>query len=477
MAFDDRFEYDIFVSYAHNDNEGDAPWVSSFVKHLQIALKQRLGTDISIFFDTSALKGNEHLKQLTEKARLSALFLPIVSPSYIVRDWTLAELTAFSQRNNSEGKIFAVEILPIENRAECTPPLDTLISTPFWYRPPETSAPIPIDLEMDKERFCLKIADLAEKLRSELTALRRQAGVPVERRKTPKSSAPSVEGKTVLLAQVTGDLEAERSRLKSYLEQYDIAVISEDNYPQGGAEFRQAFAADCRRASMFVQLLGEWSERRPPDLPEGYACSQYDIAKAEGLKPFLWCRPDIDRKAREEHRDARLFVAPELNATGMEEFKARIVRFAAQQDKSRPPGQPSSSASIFVDSDQTDFELAKVLANSIESIEARKRRVVLPVFKGLPEDILRDFEETILECSGMVVVFGQSQPTWVRARLRHVSKLGRSRSEAPIKVLAVYLHPPREKDELGIVDPQIIWIDGQNPDSPDVISKVLGALD
>ena len=48
MAFVPGFEHDVFVSYAHFDNEPDTQeirWVSRFQADLKVALRQRLGVD------------------------------------------------------------------------------------------------------------------------------------------------------------------------------------------------------------------------------------------------------------------------------------------------------------------------------------------------------------------------------------------------------------------------------------------------
>ena len=97
MAFVPGFEHDVFVSYAHFDNEPDTQeirWVSRFQADLKVALRQRLGVDPNIFFDNRSLQ-NQFLQELTDNARRSAAFVPIMSPSYMKREWTIKELESF----------------------------------------------------------------------------------------------------------------------------------------------------------------------------------------------------------------------------------------------------------------------------------------------------------------------------------------------------------------------------------------------
>ena len=71
MAFVHGFENDVFISYAHADNEVDAlgdAWVHQFQQNLRIALKQRLGRgdEINIYFDARRLQGNHPLDEILD---------------------------------------------------------------------------------------------------------------------------------------------------------------------------------------------------------------------------------------------------------------------------------------------------------------------------------------------------------------------------------------------------------------------------
>jgi hypothetical protein len=86
-------------------------------------------------------------------------------------------------------------------------------------------------------------------------------------------------GKTVLLAQVTEDLELEGEELRSYLEQYEFNVLPIETYPQGAETFSQAFTADAARADLIVQLLGQSEGRIPKDLSVSYPRFQAEIRR------------------------------------------------------------------------------------------------------------------------------------------------------------------------------------------------------
>src|SRR5882757_5789042 len=139
MAYVSGFTHDIFISYASVDNEPDGQdvrWVSRFRADLETALRQRLGKDVKIFFDQADLHAYHDLAELIRNARDSAIFLAIFSPSYVERQWPLAELRAFDEAahgaSGERNRVVTIEILPVE--ADRFPSeIEHLKRTRFYY--------------------------------------------------------------------------------------------------------------------------------------------------------------------------------------------------------------------------------------------------------------------------------------------------------------------------------------------------------
>jgi hypothetical protein len=454
MAFLSDYAYDIFISYAHQDNEapvGEDRWISRFVEDLCLNLCKRLGVPrevLKVFFDERALTGGEQLERMIEIAATSALFIPIVSPSYVNRSFPLRELAAFSALSDAAGRIFAVDILPLDDASKYPNELRERVRTAFWQRAKDSDAPMTVDWIMARERFNWLIVDFAHKVKTKLSDMSGHRNMLVQ--------SMGLRRPTVLLGQVTDDLDAERDRVRSYLEQFEIDVLPASAYPQDGQRFLMAFAADCARADCYAGLLSESAARRPPDLPDGYSIAQYQTAKQLKRRTFLWHRPDLTSASIKHHKDKTLFAAPELQVLGIEEFKKQLVE--AAHSGPMPPSGPASPVPsfVFIDSDRADLDLAKEL--SAEVMQG-SYSAILPLFDGGPDEILRDLEDNIVECNALVVVYGNAQPTWVRAQLRLFVKLSKSRRETPPKVLAIYAGPSSKRDVLGVLSPDIKWID------------------
>ena len=77
------YEYDIFISYRHNDNQSG--WVTEFVKALQEELAAAIKEPVSVYFDINPHDGLKETHDVDEslKEKLKCLvFIPIISQTY-----------------------------------------------------------------------------------------------------------------------------------------------------------------------------------------------------------------------------------------------------------------------------------------------------------------------------------------------------------------------------------------------------------
>ncbi len=130
------FKNDVFVSYALPDDTGQPAglgWVSQFVQHLRAALAPGIGERTEVFFDAEMVRNADKLTFVLQNARQSAVFVPILSPSYLARDFPFSELAWFCSQGVATGTIFPVELLPI-NYPALPPVLSEGRRVRFWSR-------------------------------------------------------------------------------------------------------------------------------------------------------------------------------------------------------------------------------------------------------------------------------------------------------------------------------------------------------
>ena len=99
MSSTANFEYDIFISYAHIDNQpldaGLKGWVETLHERLRVRLAQLLGEEARIWRDLK-LQGNDVFADtLTEHIAKAAILVSIISPRYVKSEWCLRELNEF----------------------------------------------------------------------------------------------------------------------------------------------------------------------------------------------------------------------------------------------------------------------------------------------------------------------------------------------------------------------------------------------
>jgi hypothetical protein len=312
MAYVKRFDYDVFVSYAHNDNDGDQPWVTRFVEDIKIELRKRLGADrVEVFQDVSHIRGNEVLEDLKHKAQRSALFVPIVSPTYVAHRWTMAELRAFNDNPDCVKRIFAIEMLPLDSDAHYPAPLDSLIRTPFWKRRSESAAPITLNRTLAYEDYHNSVADFVDKIRTELIALRDEPErLKREEAERVEAARKAVEKEAAERMAREARAEAERQRLareaaeqQARAERLKLAEAERAEAAEKKAQADAAMRADREaQAAERDRLKRESAEREREKLAREAAAALEAIGKV-----FISARTDDagDYALRLEQRLAR----------------------------------------------------------------------------------------------------------------------------------------------------------------------------
>jgi hypothetical protein len=126
MAFLPKYDFDIFISYAHADGR---EWVDDFCAQLFGELRRRLpGRDKpEVFLDKHDLRAGDQIHSvITDGIRRSALFLAFISPQYLASPSCMrGELETFQDLNESAlDRIFQVIRAPIEGN----PPVPETLS-------------------------------------------------------------------------------------------------------------------------------------------------------------------------------------------------------------------------------------------------------------------------------------------------------------------------------------------------------------
>ena len=127
MGYLTNFEDDVFISYAHNDDDAYAQeasgWVTGLHQDLQQRVRNYLGTDAQFWRDSAIRKNDEFTNKIFNRLVKTATFLSVLTPSFIHSEWCTREVQAFAGHaednlgmliDGERSRIFKVEKMPVE---------------------------------------------------------------------------------------------------------------------------------------------------------------------------------------------------------------------------------------------------------------------------------------------------------------------------------------------------------------------------
>jgi hypothetical protein len=313
----------------------------------------------------------------------------------------------------------------------------------------------------DEREYFQKIDDLARDIASKLTSIG-----------PAKRSGPSV-----LLAEVTDDLESRRDEVVRYLDQAGINILPTSSYRLVREEFERSLAADLANSVVFVQLLGAVAGKRPPDVPDGFGWLQYELAKQAKLPILQWRSPELDLANVGLPLQKRLLELETVRAVPFEDFKRTIVtNFKSIIERANAPQPPPKSAAepsmIFINADPVDMESAEAIKNSLGDRFGWAMPLSLYDREAKPDELQQDMESNLINSEGLFIVYGAARPGWVTSQLQLYRKLAHKRKQG-LRLLAVVEVPPKPKAPISIGLPGLMTIALERV--PEVVNSVLAS--
>lgn len=454
MPYLPGYTNDIFVSYSLTNDDvtlDGADWVRTFEDQLRRSIRNRLlknGKDLKTYYAGRDLRHDQDIDVCLSELKTSALFLIIGSPRYLCDEWPQKELETFRAIDPKLDRVFVAEFLPLPDGMSYPGKLDGRFRAPFWRRTERGAA---INFSEINEAFQNRLADLARDIAERLEAMN-GAGPP----RAPARIQNS-DHRPVLLAQVTEDLEDLSYGMRTYLEQFDVPVLPLNPFPQGGAEFAEAFATCLDASEIVVQLLGPFPGRRPPDLPEGYAAHQAAAALALPGKDLLqWRAVDLNPEAVADPAHRQLLSGPHVDAMLFERFKEMVHQRATAPRRPAAEQSPETSF-IFINAAEVDEDRAKKV---LAECRRMRRAAVMPAFGS---DTKREWVENYRQTGKVVLLHSKSDPGWLNVQLRLFTNTLAKRKSRPATGV-IYLAPPRTEDDLTATHPDFEIIEAPNGD-------------
>jgi TIR domain len=431
MALLTGYRHDIFVSYAHNDNQpllsGEEGWVRTLINLLRVRTVEKIGNNaLDIWMDYNLCGNSPVTPTITDALRGSAILLFIGSESYLTSAWCQDELSMFlvssvkDRKSDSLKRLFMVSRDRID-RLRLPEPLRDLIGYKFWRE--DAGRPIPLGFPLpgrNDTEYWSALNTISLEIADTLKTLQHGAATPPQ------------NGPIVHLAEVTEDLEPRRQEVAAYLKQAGISILPNSYYPRDTIKsFQDAVERDLRNSKLFVQLLSDVPGRKPADLPQGFSGLQYQLAQVAQKEILQWMNPVLDLNSVGDAEHRKLLSGSTVIAEGLEVFKERVKRRVfVPQTQVRPATQRHVQKLIFINTESGDRKIAERIANCITRkgfgfVLSRETRV---------RDELR---ERLKECDGAIIIYASSPAKWVARQQGYIRKIFQE-LDSPPPTVAIY---------------------------------------
>ena len=503
MAYVPGFEFDVFISFAHLDNspQSGVQWVTELHANLFRTLSTHSGSkEVEIWRDEERLAGNIPITETIERAvRRSAVFVCVVSRSFVESDWCPEELDQFCTQNNEHfdikvnGKHRVIKVFPagIESLGRNDLDLDLRgfqfyeekpdrgLRKSFWPKKPDSEDQ---RYWVELDRLTSAIGILLSEMRK--TAIARQPVVA----ETPDSdeegdlevfdsvAQPSRADAvaTIYLADVTDDLYRDRMKLETALRQKSVRVLPERSLPRLQTDLEPLVRDALEESQLSIHMLSE-PYGRPLEDNEKLSAPhlQYDLAREIAqngqLERIVWVPPDVTHEKIEAPQ--KILLETIRNATSDDihfdfqegDITLKNLKRAVLQRISEPKAPPPDArkCTIFVTgkTDDLDHPTTQEMMTWLKGQHT--------VLKSDQEDINH---RALVLCEGLMIVYGKEENK-VDAEVRAIQavKHTESRKRNPLTA-AVFDAPPKEKADFGVLDNEFEVLnnrDGFDPASMD----------
>jgi len=458
-----NYKHDVFVSYAHVDNEpftgAKKGWVTTLINSLAILLGKKLGRvdAFSLWMDDELRENQTVPFQIIEQLEGSAILVLILSPGYLTSLWCHSELKTFlTKMPQNLERVFLIEPYQVERPPELAP----LLSHPFWGldasgKPQTLGLPKP---NPEQFEYYQKLDDLARQLANQLKALKTNL---IPTKTTPITHTAS----TIFLAETPADLEDGRQTIKRFLEQQGIRILPAQNYAL--ANRQQSLDQDLSESHLFVQLLSETATNEYPQL-------QYERASIAHLPILQWRSPTLKLSDVSEPSQRALLETGTVIASSIVSFKTLILKKLKITKKI----QNKSSAKkkmIFINATYEDIALAHKIKNILKN-SSMGYSLPLEVSAATTSAEIRQYlEHNLLACDAVFIIYAKTSIVWVNEQLRYCRRM-QGRREQPFKAIVVYNMSSSQQIPLTVKLPNLYLLESSSSQIDTCLSGFLQSL-
>ena len=251
------------------------------------------------------------------------------------------------------------------------------------------------------------------------------------------------------------------------------------------SEYRLAFRSRLDKAELFVQLLGPHATAKRFGWQQTSAqieADEADLAASQrGLRILKWRPRDLPMDLISDEAYLSLLQGRHVQAVGIEEFKHSILMTLHDLAGARPPpradsGQPPKSDLLIYDTaDHVDSEVALKVSDSLERQGVSTLLAPEPTAGQTPGDIRLAQTESLQDCDGLILIYGQAPSTWVQSQFAFSRRV--LTQKRPGAIWGALLDaPPPDKPAPPLRSPNLMMLDCRAGLDSELLARFLDAL-
>jgi hypothetical protein len=498
------FKYDVFISYAHADDEPhhatEKKWVTVLCDALSSRYRSRTGDPLRVWRDPLLRPGQVFDPVILERVRESAILLPIVSPSFIKSDYCLKEFQEFVQKAQHDPAGLVNQhkhrVLPLVKHpygkvarpgspavAEMIRTFESIQEHRFYRTNVDSQITCELNCHNDGRLFdeqVDKLVDAIDEILQTIRAATETTGDPVPEA-TPPVPADDPSVKVIYVALTAQSMKDEREKLlkelkgRQHFKNLRIKILPDEEIDVRELQLKscQAFETLVNdyigRSHLSVHITNEVYGA----IPEGSNTKkslveiQYEAAVQHSKR-----RPDGDfhcvvRKAATttpaEPEQVQFFDRMEQDARQQPQvqlFTQRnfqdFVSFVEEKIVSQARKQEVILSVDGSDTKYVYFIYDKSDRNNTRTKELAMRfsshyEMLYPVFPESVDQakVVSHHEDQLMQCDGVIIYHGSSTDSWCHSILGEVRKAKLQRQEMKkhrkdIIAKTVLIDDPRE---------------------------------
>ena len=517
MAYLPDFDEDVFISYAHNDDDIFHPeqwgWVTRLHQDLEQRVRNYLGSDVRFWRDSDIRNNEDFSKKIFNRLMRTATFLSVLSPSFLQREWCQRELESFSGHAESNlgvlvdeerSRIFKVEKIPIK-RSELPPTMQGTKTYRFFYQPD------PAQPERTKElrpvlggEYLRRYFEEMDELAKDIAAMLKGMAQAAASGSVAGTAGVKADRPVVYVAETTSDLDDKLGELRRDLKDRGYLVLPDADLPYRADAYKDKVRDSLKRALFSVHLVGAGYGFVPEGETKSNVWLQHDLAMARGADPnfvrLIWLPRDVvpsDPRQRDFvaylQDDAGVQQGADLLSGNIEELKTVIHdlldKIRKQRESKQPSAAPAAGAAaaapaaqrapdeplrVYLMCDAADRKSASLVALR-KYLLSEGCEPILPMQAETESEALQAHAENLALCDGCVIFYGAGSPAWFEAKLRDLRKYLRGR-QPPVAGKAIYIAAPPTEHKAEVETLEAAVLREEAAFTPDAIAPFMQAL-